>query len=208
MTLRKRFGLAAGHRFYEPLPNVASKEHIPQMQALRLPRSAGPVNLFHIYYSPLFAPWRRDWEFLNPKNIIYPMLLDTYGQMRKDTLRMQVVGNTAVKEVPLAVMRERLRRRVREAFLEALRQMGYDSSGKFSLPGLAQHKPVQDLRGTLEIHCRGRAGLDCDFSEIVKLAKKAVSVVDESLTESNTTLQYAGREPWWRGRWDQDSSDF
>lgn len=205
MTGTKRFVLAAGHRMSEPLLSSAIKENIPQLQALRLPRSASPVNLFHIYYTPLFAPWRRDWEMLTPKNILCPMLLYTYGQMRKDTLRLQVVGNTAVKEVPMAVMRERLRRRVREGFTEAFRQMGYDRNGVILQPGLVQRKPVQDLRGTLEIHCRGRAGLDCDFMEIVDLAKEAISVVDRSLTKSSSTQQNVGCESWWRWRWEQDS---
>jgi hypothetical protein len=195
MTWTKRFAFAAG------------RENIPQLQALRLPRSAGPVNLFHIFYTPLFAPWRRDFEILDPKNILCPMLLQTYGQMRKDTLRLQVVGHTAVKEVPKTVMRERLRRRVREGFTEAFRQMGYDRNGNLLQPALDQRKPVQDLRGTLEIHCRGRSGLDCEFVEIVNLAKEAISAVDRSLTKSNATQQKVGCEPWWRWRWGQDNHD-
>jgi hypothetical protein len=205
MNGTKRFAPAAGRRICQPLPNSAGRENIPQLQALRLPRPDGPVNLFHVYYSPLFAPWRRDWEMLTPKNILYPMLLDTYGQMRKDTLRFQVIGNTAVKEVPKAVMREHLRRRVREGFATAFRELGYDRNGRILQTDLVQRKPVQDLRGTLEIHCRGRSGLDCDFVEIINLAKEAITMVDRSLTKSNSTQQKGGCEPWWRWRWEQDS---
>ncbi len=132
----------------------------PSLPALRLPRSSGPTNLVHAFYTPLFAPWRRDRDNLNPGNILYHKLLDSYEDMPKDTLRWQVIAHTAIKEVPKAVMRERLRRRVREAFREALKQEGYDSEGKVLPTGATNRTSLRDLKGTLELHCRGRAGLD------------------------------------------------
>lgn len=187
------------------LPSMAAKPHIPQIPSLRIPRSKGPVNLFHIFYTPLFAPWRLDWDHLSAYDVFYSKLLDKYENMPKDTLRWQVVANTAVKEVPKAVMRERLRRRVREAFHDALKQMGYESNGRVWQPGRATDTPLQDLRGTLEIHCRGRAGLDCEFVEIVNLAKSALSTVDRSLNQSKGNMGNAGPEGQW---WKRGITDF
>ena len=59
-------------------------------------------------------------------------------------------------------------------------------------------KPLNDLKGTLEIHCRGRAGLDCEFLELVDYAKSAVSAVDNSCNQRAGMVRTFGREaPWW-----------
>lgn len=159
-----------------------------------------PANLFHIFYTPVFAPWRWDREYLTPDDILYPKLMDSYQNMPKDTLRWHVVANTAVKEVPKAVMRERLRRRLREAFRHALKQLGYDWHGRVLQPGQATGKPLNDLKGTLEIHCRGRAGLDCEFLQLVDHAKTAVSAVANSCKQHNGIVRLVGREAqWWEG---------
>ncbi len=142
---------------------MTSKWHIPIIPSLRIPRSTMPANLLHAFYTPVFAPWRREREHLTPNDISYLKLMGSYQYMPKDILRWQVIANTAIKEVPKAVMRERLRRRLREAFREALKQLGYDWHGRVLQTGQATGTPLKDLKGTLEIHCRGRAGLDCKF---------------------------------------------
>lgn len=93
-------------------------------------------------------------------------------------------------------MRERLRRRVREAFREALKQEGYDSKGKVLRPDMATTGPSRDLKGTLELTCQGRAGLDCEFGEMVEYAKHAVSAVVQSSEYNNRRLGFHGTE-WW-----------
>jgi RNase P protein component len=158
-----------------------------------MPRCIGGTNLFHVYYSPMFAIWRRDREQLTPRSIFYPKLIDSYENMRQDTLRWQVVANTAIKEVPKAVMRERLRRRIRGAFGEALEQLGYDSHGRVLPSGPAKEKLLQDIRGTLEIHCRTRVGLDVDFAEIVRNAHSVINAIVESKTPSYGKLAPGGR---------------
>ena len=125
--------------------------------------------------------------------------MDSYENMAKDTLRWRVIANTAVKEVPKAVMRERLRRRVREAFREALKQEGYDSEGKVLQSETTTRTPLRDLRGTLELHCRGRAGLDCEFTEMTKYARGCVSAVVQSLHHGNGKKGPVGAdEQWWK----------
>ena len=179
---------------------MAARRYIPQLPSLRVPRPTMPTNLFHIFYTPVFAPWRRDREHLTPNDISYPKLMDDYQNMPKDILRWQVIANTAVKEVPKAVMRERLRRRSREAFREALKQLGYDWHGRVLQPGQAMRKMSKNLKGTLEIHCRGRAGLDCEFPELIDYAKSAVSAVEKSCNQSTGTIRIVGREgSWWEG---------
>lgn len=178
---------------------AVSVRQIPRIPAIRISRSNGPANLFHVYYTPLFAPWRWDRENLVPHNILYPKLMDHYQNMAQDRLRWQVIAHTAIREAPLTVMRERLRRRVREGFREGLKETGYDSNGRV-LPSVpAQAKPLQDLRGTLEIHCRGRAGLDCEFTEIVTVAKSALSVVVKSFQQHSEKAKSLGAaEEWWK----------
>ncbi len=186
---------------------MAPKWHIPLLPSLRITRSSLPTNLYHMFYTPGFAPWRRDREQLTPNNPSYLKLMDAYQNTPKDTLRWQVVANTAVKEIPKAVMRERLRRRLREAFREALKQLGYDWHGRVLQSEHAVGRETsKDLKGTLEIHCRGRAGLDCAFPDLVDYAKSAVSdVVRSWKNQSTQTPQTAAREnPWWEG----GSSDF
>ncbi|ERF68199.1 hypothetical protein EPUS_05280 [Endocarpon pusillum Z07020] len=180
---------------------MVARWHFPQIPTLRLPRSTTmPANLFQMFYTPVFAPWRWDREHLTPNDILYPKLMDSYQNMPKDILRWHVVANTAVKEVPKAVMRERLRRRLREAFRDALKQLGYDWHGRVLQPGQATGQPLNDLKGTWEIHCRGRAGLDCEFLELVNYAKSAVSAVDKSCKQHAGIVRKVGREAqWWEG---------
>jgi Ribonuclease P len=178
---------------------MAGLRNIPIIPAIRIHRSIGPANLLHIYYTPLFAPWRPDRENLTPSSVFYAKLMDSYENAPRDTLRWQVVANTAAKEVPKAVMRERLRRRVREAFRQALKETGYDSNGKV-LPSVPDSKrPVRDLRGTLEIHCRGPAGLGCGFREVVEVAKGAVQSIVKSHNQSSD--HHESSPPayeWWK----------
>jgi hypothetical protein len=125
--------------------------------------------------------------------------MDSYENMPKNTLRWRVVANTAVRDVPKAVMRERLRRRVREAFREALKQEGYDSEGNVLQSETATGTPLRPLRGTLEIHCRGRAGLDSEFAEMTKYARGCVSTVVQSCHHSNWKKGSVGAgEQWWK----------
>ncbi len=177
---------------------MVARWQIPLIPSLRITRSTLPANLYHIFYTPDFAPWRRDREQLTPNNVSYLKLMDSYQNAPKDTLRWQVVANTAVKEIPKAVMRERLRRRLREAFREALKQLGYDWHGRVLQSAHATGKEtLKDLKGTLEIHCRGRAGLDCAFLDLVDHAKSAVCDVARSCNQS-TQIDRRGK-PWWEG---------
>jgi hypothetical protein len=133
-------------------------------------------------------------------NILYHKLMDDYQNAPHDTLRWQVIANTAVKEAPKQVMRERLRRRVREAFREAFKEAGYDRDGRVLQRGQPNQKPLRHLRGTLEIHCRGRAGLDCEFGEIVGSARSVVDTVVKSFSQSNEIPGASGQQGEW---WDQ-----
>lgn len=172
----------------QPLALEKSKMAIPAPRAVRILRQSKLLSHFCVFYTPLFAPWRRDRQDLNPHNVLYYKLLDDYQNMPQDTLRWLVTANTSIKEVPKAVMRERLRRRVREAFRESLKLAGYDwKNGKLLQRDEATVKqtPSQDLRGTLEIHCRGRAPLDCEFAEIVDYANIVVHEVVTSSSWSN-----------------------
>jgi RNase P protein component len=134
-----------------------------------------------------------------PNNIIHPKLMDIYENTPQDVLRWQVIANTAIREVPKAVMRERLRRRVREAFREALKEMGYDRNGRVLRPAPAAGKTAKDLRGTLEIHCRSRAGLDCEFGEIVQFARSALDAVVKSFNQSSAKSgHFSMGGEWWK----------
>jgi hypothetical protein len=170
---------------------------IPGIPALRILRAPGAVYLFHLYYTPVFAPWRRHRENLTPSNIMYPKLMDTYQNAPHDTLRWHVVSNTAIKEAPKAVLRERIRRRVREAFREALKQTGYDWNGKVLMSAERRSDaPKKNLKGTMEIHCRTRAALDCKFDEIVKQAQQAVLTIVRASGQEDAPLESRGRQ-WW-----------
>jgi hypothetical protein len=82
-------------------------------------------------------------------------------------------------------MRERLRRRVHEAFRKALKEMWYDKNGRVLQPApAAAGKAAKDLKGTLEIHRRTHAGLDCEFGEIVQFARSALDAVVKGNGES------------------------
>jgi hypothetical protein len=178
---------------------MAAIRHIPLIPALRIPRTASPANLLHIYYTPLFAPWRFDRENMVPNHIVFPKLMDIYENTPQDVLRWQVIANTAIREVPKAVMRERLRRRVREAFREALKGMGYDRNGRVLQPAPPAGKTAKDLRGTLEIHCRSRAGLDCEFGEIVQFARSALDAVVKSFNQSSAKPgKFSMGGEWWK----------
>ena len=173
------------------------RRSFPRISSMHVPPLNGPM-LFHIFYTPLFVPWRGDLEDLTPDSVKYAKLIDYYQNVPRDTLRWQVVANTAVKELPKAVMRERLRRRVREGFREGLKQLGYDSKGRVLQPCQGTEKPSRDVRGTLEIHCRTREGLDCTFSKLVNEAKAVLRAVAQSFNQSSGRPGLVESGPqWW-----------
>ena len=212
---------------------------IPKPLPIRLPSTLTRHNLCQVFYTPAFAPWLWDRDQLvshqvtkpykssSQHNIAVLKLADEYQNMiSRDTLRWQVISNTAAKELPKMVMREHMRRRLREAFREALREAGYDLKGRrvsvdeslmLSKPEERQeqahstkgHKgdtmgmaapPQRDIKGTLELHCRSRAALDMDFPLLVENCCHILSrVLDhaDSETEQRSSPLPGTNTPWW-----------
>ncbi len=76
--------------------------------------------------------------------------------------------------------------------------MGYDSNGNVLEGNQAAEKSSKVLKGTLEIHCRGGAGLDCQFADIVNHCKSTVDAV-RSLDWNRSKSGIAGSKgEWWR----------
>jgi hypothetical protein len=145
----------------------------PELRHLRVPG----LQLANIHWSPHFAPYKKDLEVLtNPNNVIYYKIRDRYAQLPKNTLRWQVFTFMSVKVLDKAVTRERLRRRHKEAYREALKRRGFDKDGKLLDNGL-QSPNATPLFGTFEAHIHGGLGFHLKFPVLVQQAGLVIDAI-------------------------------
>src|SRR5256885_6381202 len=138
----------------------------PPLRHLRVPG----LTLASIHYTRQFAPYKRDLDILtNPHNVLHYKIRDRYAQLPKDTLRWQVLTVMSVKVLAKAVTRERLRRRHKEAYREALKIRGYDKDGKL-LDWAAKSPNARPLFGTCEVHIHAGLGFHLKFPVLVQQA--------------------------------------
>jgi hypothetical protein len=168
----------------------------PELRHLRVPG----LNLANIHYSPQFAPYKRDLEVLtNPHNVLHYKIRDRYARLPKDTLRWQVFTVMSVKVLDKAVTRERLRRRHKEAFREALKRRGYDKDGKL-LDGPLKSPNAKPLFGTFEVHVHGGLGFHLKFPVLVQQAGLVIDAVQRECQKNagrnfNSFYRY-GNDIW------------
>lgn len=145
----------------------------PSLRHLRVPG----LQLAHIHWSPYFAPYKRDLDVLtNPNNVLYDKIRDRYSQLPRDTLRWQVFTFMSIKVLDKAVTRERLRRRHKEAYREALRRRGFDKDGKLLHDG-PKSLNAKPLSGTFEVHIHGGLGFHLKFPVLVEQAGLVIDAV-------------------------------
>jgi hypothetical protein len=82
----------------------------------------------------------------------------------------------SVKVLDKAVTRERLRRRHKEAYREALKMRGFDKDGKL-LDSQLQSPNARPLSGTFEVHVYGGLGFDLGFPALVEQAGLVIDVI-------------------------------
>jgi hypothetical protein len=82
----------------------------------------------------------------------------------------------SVKVLDKAVTRERLRRRYKEAFREALRMRGFDKDGK-PLENEQASPNSRPLFGTFEAHVHGGLGFHLKFPVLVQQAGLVIDAV-------------------------------
>ena len=135
---------AKPHPFSSIFPRKAMHLTYPQLKFVRV----RGVRLIRAHYSPSFTPFRAHLDYLSSTNVVlYPMFKDKYERLPKDTLRWIFMVHRSTKTLRKPVQRERVQRRCREAFRQALRENGYDDHGAIFEGG----KALRPLRGTLEL---------------------------------------------------------
>jgi hypothetical protein len=145
----------------------------PELRLLRVPG----LQLAKIHWSPHFAPYKRDLDVLtNRSNVLHYKIQDRYTQLPKDTLRWQVFTDMSVKVLDKAVTRERLRRRHKEAYREALKVRGFDKDGKL-LDSQPQSPNARPLSGTFEVHVHRGLGFDLEFPALVEQAGLVIDAI-------------------------------
>ena len=146
-----------------------------ELWPLRVPKA----DLLRVHYSPFFAPFKSDLDVLtNPRAANYPKYRDKYERLPQDTLRWQVITSTSVKKLPYTVLRERLRRRYKEAFREALKTKGFDKDGKV-LDHSFEGSNARSLYGTLEVHIHGGLGFHLKMPVLVRQATLVVEMIQQ-----------------------------
>ena len=113
----------------------------------------------------------------NPYNPLYYKFRDKYANLQPDILRWRVIANTSAKALPLAVVRERLRRRHKGAFEKALKDRGFDRDGQLLDIESKSNGKAQALYGTLEMHVYTGVGLHMAFPLLVKEVGLAVEAI-------------------------------
>ena len=148
-----------------------------ELRSLRIPK----VDLLKVYYSPFFAPFKSDLDILtNPRAAVYPKYKDKYERLPQDTLRWQIVTATSAKKLDYTVLRERLRRRYKEAFREALKRKGFDKDGKvFTDRSSDGGSNARSLYGTLEVHVHGGLGFHLKMPVLVQHATRVIELVQK-----------------------------
>lgn len=127
-----------------PYPRL-SLLHLPSVQLIRARFYEENVPFYHHqdrYFGPPTA-----WQIL---------LRNRYAHRPQDTLWLHVTATT-VRETTTMTQRERMRRRVRQAVWEELRERGYDAFGR---------REEGPLKGTLEILIHQFDCLNATFAEL------------------------------------------
>jgi len=145
----------------------------PELRYLRVPGN----TLHRILFTPLSAPYKPDLDVLtNPGSPLLYKIQHQYANLPQNTLRWRVLTAMSAKAVPKATVRERLRRRHREAFLAALKMRGFDKYGGV-LNTESKSPNVKPLFGTLEAQVYGGLGEHLKFPVLVKQAVLAIDAV-------------------------------
>ena len=169
----------------------------PELRHLRVPG----LTLANIHYSPQFAPYKRDLEVLtNSHNVLQCKIRDRYARLPKDTLRWQVFTVMSVKVLDKAVTRERLRRRHKEAYREALKRRGYDKDGRL-LDGAATSPNARPLFGTFEVRVHGGLGFHLKFPVLVEQAGLVIDAIRRECQRKAGRLvnsSYGHEDDGWR----------
>lgn len=125
---------------------------------------------------------------------------DKYSKTAPDTLQWCVVSDTSHKTVPMAAMRNRLKRRWANAFADGLRQNGYHANGR-SLDGPKAGKDYKmGLKGTLEMHIYNPSGLSLPYGDLVKSTGALVKALRQRTStpvldaKLDTVIEHKGRE--------------
>ena len=152
----------------------------PELRNFRVPG----LTLASIHYSPQVAPYKKDLEILlNPHNVLHYKIRDRYALLPRDTLRWQVLTVMSVKVLDKAVTRERLRRRHKEAYREALKRRGYDKDGRL-LKGPVKWLNARPLFGTFEVRVYGGLGFHLKFPALVAQAGLVIDAVRRECQKS------------------------
>ena len=137
-----------------------------------------PITLL---FSPSKIPSPKRWPALNnPLNPLHARQRDDYAKIPEDVLYWKIVTETSLSALPKAVVRERVRRRWREAFSAALKQRGYDRHGRLLVAGVgaSTEKPLQ---GTMELLVMEGYGLNHDFRKLLAHADEVVVAIRKAM---------------------------
>ena len=171
----------------------------PQLRNLKVPG----LTLANIRFSPEVAPYLKDLEILtNPHNVLHYKIRDRYARLPMDTLRWQVVTAMSAKALDKAVARERLRRRHKEAYREALKRRGYDKDGRL-LDGEVKWHNAGPLFGTFEVHIYNGLGFHLKFPVLVEQAGLVIDAVRKECQKNDGGMVNSSRgyenDAWTQG---------
>lgn len=158
-----------------PLPAWLPHRDVPS-SLLRLPGVPSLiVNFLRFYYSRKNVPtYFARQKFLNPLGhpdvAAYQHLFD--HDYPRPALWWLVSSNMMDAQV---IIRNRAKRRVREAIVEALRIKGYDRMGR--VVGAGNHGGLKTLTGTMEVHVHNIAAIHVSWTELVDYAGMSVEAI-------------------------------
>jgi len=98
----------------------------------------------------------------------------------------------SIRVLDKAVTRERLRRRHKEAYREALKRRGYDKDGRL-LEGAPRSPNARPLFGTFEVHIHAGLGFHLKFPVLVNQAGLVIDAIQRECQKNNGRIVNSSR---------------
>ncbi|EXJ86345.1 hypothetical protein A1O3_03296 [Capronia epimyces CBS 606.96] len=186
--------------------HISRQENELVLAPLRTPSIHGLKARFAPFHAPNTPDSRIINDRFNPRRF---KLLAKYSKVAPDTLKWTVISSVSTKTIPMAVMRNRMKRRWANAFADALRSNGYHVNGR-SLDGPKDGKGYRvGLYGTVEIHAYAKSGLTLEYADLVSSSTILVRALQQQVQKVKPRLsspalsveERAGRRSTW-STWD------
>ena len=139
-------------------------------------------RLVEVRYHPLVVPFQ-DYHAVAAtpaQNLVKTLNFDLRRKPHEE-FRWRITTNASKGSVPVVVVRTRLKRRWRGAFMEVMRERGFETNSAKRGWAVDPARPERKLRGTLDITVKEGYGLKEDYEELLRVAGGMMLAVESKV---------------------------